>query len=229
MNYNLAGIRHISFDVWGTLISANPEYAEMRNTYLAMVLGLTNKTVRQVYTQVKTEVDQEAELEGTGPSTPQVLKRLYDQFGDYIGPNDRASMFEVHAGIRALFRRYPPIVLPEIKKMIGELKRAGYNVSIASNTNFISGATMQDVLFDKWPTQFDFALYSDAFGHSKPSSAFFNAILVNARSRAQANIAPALVMHVGDNQICDVGGATKASMRPMYVKDPADTVKLLMP
>jgi hypothetical protein len=56
----LTPIRHISLDVWKTLIEPNPAFADARNRFLVAELSLPLTTIVPVYRAVKDGADRMA-------------------------------------------------------------------------------------------------------------------------------------------------------------------------
>jgi HAD superfamily hydrolase (TIGR01549 family) len=230
MNSNsiLTDIQHVSFDVWNTLVKPNPQYAAARNQYLALLFDMPVDQVKAQYTKTKRFFDNAAETAGASTSIYGVFRRLVRHM-DVVMTDYHIS--EIEKGCHALFRKYPPIVVPGIDDMLMALVNAGYTISIASNTNFISGKLMRQVVFNQLDATFHFQLYSDEIGVSKPHPDFFSSIGIHT-TEAQMGLEnygtlPKHILHVGDNLICDVEGATKAGMKALHVTDPDNTVLLL--
>lgn len=224
----LQGVNHVSFDVWNTLVVPNPEYAAARNQYLALLFNKPVEEVKAQYTKTKRVFDQAAEYNGESTPIRQVFARLYNDMG---APCNQLVLHEVEIGCHALFRRYPPGIVPGMVEMLQQLSAKGYTISIASNTNFISGEMMRSTVFDDMEVKFDFQLYSDELGCSKPHIDFFLNIGIAANNahikRGNYKLLPSNILHVGDNHVCDVFGAHREGMKALLVKDPQHTVELL--
>jgi putative hydrolase of the HAD superfamily len=211
--------RHLSFDLWNTLISPNPAYTEARTKYLGDIsrnddLGMVAKD----YTSLKRRLDRRAEMQGEAVSTPDVFKLLACQIFPTESDLVRASAPKIiMEAFKAMFRAHPPIVLPETISMLKNLSAQGYTLSIGSNTNFISGETLMDDLISKWGIDWKYTLFSDQELASKPSKDFFDEVLI------QSGVPAVHVTHIGDNVICD-GGANKFGMNSFLIMDPKQLV-----
>lgn len=115
-----------------------------------------------------------------------------------------------------LFLTYPPALydgdtLPALEAL---RTAAGPSVSFSllSNTAFVKGRTLRKALpglgLDGW---FDFALYSDEAGMSKPNPALFR-LMLDTVAVNRGGIDPADVLHVGDNPVADIAGASAAGI-----------------
>lgn len=208
--------KHVSFDVWNTIVKPNPEFALYRTKLLALILNLDVDFVKRAYTTTKRVVDSAAEIDGTAFSTPEVYKLLFAACGVSVSPG---LAREIRETVDEVFRKHPPIIVPTNVELMGWLHDEGFTTSIGSNSNFVSGDVMHPFLEEALGHKFQFGVYSDLIGHGKPAPQFFN--LIHTRLR---NIRPdALceeILHVGDNNICDVQGATSHGMSGLLIESP---------
>lgn len=208
---------HVSFDVWNTLISSNPEFAKARTQAISDILGVDLALVRSAYTAVKTRVDHEAELNGAGYSNPYVYQLLLDELQlDCHQRSDFRLIGEMQRIVDGLFLELPPKIDVSTKEAIRLLRYEGCTVSIASNTNFISGYVMGPWLTNEFGS-FKFMLFSDIERVSKPHPTFFNSVITLSNVDN-----PTKIMHIGDNPICDVKGPNALGIRGVLVNSPLD-------
>lgn len=211
-------IKHISFDVWKTLINPNKEYGAKRNEIIARHLDISIEEAKALYKSCKKFLDKSAEINGTCFNTPNCWKLLVKISGKKV---DHIPMMEESA---LLFKDYLPHVNPELKDELKKLKDAGYPLSITSNTNFISGQVLFDTIFKDWDV-FSSAQFSDLYEVAKPSRAFFNATFQKAAA-INPDIEREEILHVGDNLICDAE-CVDSGFEFGYVKDPDDLLEKL--
>lgn len=211
-------ISHISFDVWNTLIIANPAFAAARTGYLAWALKRDTAEVKDAYTRVKKQVDTAAEDTGVGYTTPEVYAKLFEALNvEYNDIFAEALMYDVND----LFLRHPPTIVDSVKRLIALARSRGLTVSIGSNSNFISGRQMYPWLLSQFDHAFSYGVFSDLERTAKPSATFFGRVIDNARQcRGQGAVPPHAIVHVGDNPICDGWGADEVGIRGLLVKGP---------
>lgn len=209
-------IKHVSFDVWNTLVKPNPEFAKRRTRLLALSLGREEEFVRRAYTHVKGVVDTAAEHEGAAFSTPDVYALLFASCGLSVAP-ERAS--EIRLAIDDIFREHPPIIVLSVVALMQWLRGRGVTTSIASNSNFVSGDVMHPFLEGTLSHRFELGIYSDRIMHGKPSPAFFDRVFEGLREMSPT-IDRAEVLHVGDHPLCDLRGAQAAGMHGLLIESP---------
>lgn len=214
-------IKHISFDVWNTLLFPNKDFAFYRTNYIRNVLlnaSVPFNDIKQIYTKTKNALDQEAEQCLPAPTTLENWVRFCDSL-----PNSKYTTAEdvqthVVTVIEELVRLHPPSIPSQTVIILKQLKEAGYTLSITSNTNFISGRVLFDIIRQEvGPGIFSFALFSDETGWSKPSTEMFDDVF----NRTSELYLPHItfrdeILHVGDNYICDVQGAFNANMYALH-------------
>lgn len=227
-------IRHISFDVWNTLIKGNLAFQPARTSAIASVLPVELADAKRAYTEVKAHFDDLAEREGKAHTCREVYEELIDRL--MSGSGLEANWFALAPILRRkteeLFRQFPPHILPSTIETLRELHGAGYTISIGSNTNFISGTVLAELLDPLVP--FEFKVFSDLDGYAKPHPEFFAMILDKARAvrtsvqpEGRADLSLSQILHVGDNLICDGKGSVDAGMEFFYVKGPEQLPHLL--
>lgn len=207
-------IKHISFDVWKTLIEPNPEFGRARKLLLEATLDKPAAEIEAAYRVVKDGADGEAEAGGVGYTSAQVYARLLNELGV-----SGADWWMLRAHMEDLFAAHPPIVRPDVPEVLRELRAAGYGMSIASNTNFIQGTCLSSVALDAWGVDWTFKVFSDQMGLAKPHALFWHAVTAQAYLLSGAEASE--ILHVGDNRICD-GGCRDFGLNYQFVNSPAD-------
>lgn len=89
-------------------------------------------------------------------------------------------------------------------------------VAVVSNTGYLPGSLMRDLLTESGFPDFASYSFSDEVGASKPSPTIFDHALTGLR-RVLPDLQAADVLHVGDNPRADVAGATAFGMRAALV------------
>lgn len=214
---------HISLDFWNTIATANPEYTRVRNEYLANYYGRPITQVRAIYTRIKSRLDDEAARDGL--STP--WRDIHIELAEALRPDDgswqqwKSHEFSVNALMR-LFKDNPPIIDPKLIFMLERAYRFGHTLSIASNTNFVTGDILREIL-EQHTDKFSFMLFSDEIQCSKPHIDFARSIagMVN-------HIAPNRpIIHVGDSLECDGGMEGICDISFQHVSNPQQTLEFL--
>jgi FMN phosphatase YigB (HAD superfamily) len=200
----------ISLDFWGTIALHNPDYRAEVTRYFAKILSVSDHEGEARYKLVKDACDLEAEMRGTAVTPHEAVKRL--------AGNTDICVDSTVAEIERLVRKHPPRLHPDFPKVLSDLQNQGCIIGVSSNTNFISGSTIQSVFRLPW----DFEVYSDEIGASKPDRKFFKHLLWEIGAIKGWNLMEG-IYHIGDNQICD-GGATKVDLEFLLVNSPNDTI-----
>lgn len=213
--------KHLSFDFWNTLVSANPLYTNARTKFLSDMTGLSEATVRTVYTTVKSRLDNAAET--SGASTP--YREIHQILLDELRNADGVVEIEPHQFtdmLFGIFQTLPPLMPERMPFLLNRAYRLGYTLSVGSNTNFIPGRILRTSLEN---IPFDFTLFSDEIETSKPSRDFARSIIgmtehTHSKSHDDINI-----RHVGDNLICD--DMQEYDIWFKHVNNPTQTMEFL--
>jgi len=221
-------IKHVSFDVWNTLIVPNPYYAQARTQLLAEQFNLEPERVKRVYTFVKQTIDRNAEVAGAGPTTYEVFEALIRRLN-----TERNVQWELYHiqdysvplrnTMERLFMMYPPHVTESARMVFELLRDMDISISIGSNSNFISGHVMHPYLQNVLGRirEISYGVYSDLEGASKPSYGFFETIHLKGNGHGKVHaIGKDQYLHVGDSQVCDVVGAKMYGFNAVRVTDP---------
>jgi FMN phosphatase YigB (HAD superfamily) len=212
-------VRHLSLDVWDTLIAPNPEFSEARDRYLSKALAMPVEAVRQAYRAVKDESDRAAEVAGAGASS----EVIYNRFAEAIGRPD-LNWWPIRQGLERLLAKYPPKVLPETIEALRHAQGRGLGLSIASNTNFLRGEALNDVVLGTWGVAWDFQTFSDQISRAKPHPRFWK--VVTERAWALTGAKPQEILHIGDHKVCDAG-CRNHGLQFKHVRNLHDTVSAI--
>lgn len=227
---SLSNVKHVSFDFWNTLAVPNLEFSAARTRVIAEYYGIPEEDAKRIYTSVKNFSDTAAELTGFGTTRENVMKLLNAQM-----PKDKRlddENLEILSGvIDDLFAAFPPTIPERLVHLVKALRSRGVTVNILSNTNFIRGETLNEVVLEPefGENFFAFQMFSDEWDMAKPSEEFFVSMLRFARRAARAGEGCMTyeVLHIGDNDITDISGGNGVAVQTLKVADPHDlTVKL---
>jgi putative hydrolase of the HAD superfamily len=201
--------RHVSFDLWLTLIRSHPDYKAGRTTLFRDFFAI-NKPVDEVAAVVrKFDVLTNAVNEKVGRNfhTYEIFYLILDALGADIAAISTAQLDAFYAETDALLLKHTPILLDAaIPAMLQTLQNEGKTMNILSNTAFIKGSSLRGVLNRLGIGQyFAFQAYSDETGYSKPATEMYRYAYDNILKLG--DIKKQEVLHVGDNIVSDYNGA----------------------
>lgn len=208
----------ISLDVWNTIISPNPAYAAARDD-LFRTLPVDFDVIKAVYRDHKDGADRAAEAHGEGLSS----EATYQKFALALDPSGALDPSILRSGLERAFIRNPPLIRDDVVEALEAVHAAGVLLSIGSNTNFIRGRILGAARLERICVPWEFQVFSDDHAVSKPHPEFWR--LVKAKAAARG-VAPADIVHVGDNKICD-GGCADHGIRFAYTPNPEGLAPLL--
>lgn len=225
--------KHYSFDLWLTLIKSNPEFKLKRAEYFHQHFNRDNKSVSEIQAIIK-DIDDMCNSvnEKVGYNIDafemyaMILHRLNYDFKHF----QFRDLHSIYHSIEQIFFQYAPHSFDiNTREVLGHLKRSGATVSILSNTGFIKGITLKKLLQEKFHGLIDFQIYSDEVGMSKPSAHLFrNMINLVHAMRAHHPVLDSDIIHVGDNPIADIQGATLAGIDSLLINSNGITIKNLI-
>jgi HAD superfamily hydrolase (TIGR01549 family) len=160
-----------------------------------------------LYAESAREADRWWREEHRGYTTAERLNWLLERAGSRPRPDCEHVAAACDAVDEALLR-YPPPLLPGAAEAVRSLA-ARCPLAIVSDTGFASGRAQnalleQDGLLDLFTT----TVYSMDVGHAKPRPEPFRAAVASLGADS-----PEQVIHVGDNERTDVGGALASGLR----------------
>ncbi len=215
---------HYSFDLWLTLIKSNPYFKIERNKIFHRDFNAAGKSIDDVTRAFRTvDLMVNAVNESTGKNIDS--DEMYLMVISLINDNqlnlsdiDAAKLYQDME--KLLFYYLPRVYSPVTISTLRALKeQTGSTFSILSNTGFIKGTTLRKVLMElKLSEYFDFQLYSDEVGMSKPNPALFNLMLQNIKQiNTDKDIPFDNIIHIGDNPKADIEGAHAAGIKSLLI------------
>lgn len=220
MKIDIDSYQHFSFDLWLTLIKSNPLFKKKRNDLLKEVFSINsnieeiNKIVRY-YDVLSNRISEKTGLHIERKNIYlQILNRLnIDIQSVTIGELD--LFCEESENLFKVFR--PELIDSKIKTIFSKIKSKDKTMNILSNTAFIEGKCLRELLeYYELSHYFSFQLYSDEIGYSKPNRKFFD--LVFEKANKSKEISKKQIIHIGDNEIADIRGATEAGFSTFLIK-----------
>ncbi|CAN5798801.1 HAD family hydrolase [soil metagenome] len=206
-------LRALTCDYWDTLYEggARPERVALRRTAVGALLGaygrdLPEPQLRALYDESGREAERWWSEEHRGYRTDDRLRWILERAA--LTPREGCAHVATAAdAVDNALLMLPPAMLVGAWQMLRTLSRH-FTLAIISDTGFASGRA-QDRLLEKDAARSFFAstIYSMDVGHAKPRAEIFEAA-VN-----ELGIAPAEILHIGDNERTDVRGALAAGFR----------------
>lgn len=210
-------IRHISLDVWMTLIRSNPAYKQLRADGFRHYFRLHEHApaaVEAAMRGIDVLVNNMNEVTGRNVHTFEIYLLCLHQLGRDVKGITQEQLMGCYAALEELWFQYPPVPLyNNLGALFDSIRATGRTISLLSNTGFIQGPALRKMMQQfGWEQYFSFQLYSDEAGYSKPAPQFFAQLMEKARYLHGATLSPVQIWHLGDNPLADVQGAAKAGM-----------------
>lgn len=204
-------IHTVSFDLWGTLIKTNPEYSKKRASLIIMHSDTisTPTQVNSIIKSIKRDVDDNVEKFGLH----------YDSLDTYRMIHAHCSLQnitpeELQAQCNKLFVENIPQLLPSTLDVLELLHQKGYQMILSSNTVLIDGSILRIALEKLGILKyFYYTFFSNELGLSKPNPLFYKAVHMKSLKTLKQ------VIHVGDNLLTDIEGATKYGFKAYYISE----------
>ena len=220
MKLEYSKYKHISFDLWLTLIKSNPEFKNKRNLLFKDFFEVNSsiEKVTDVVRHYDVLCNNINEKTGLNIDTFEIYYLILNALNvniDEIGI-ERLSHFYKEAEM--LFMKFKPdLTYPKVQLLFKEIIEQEKTISILSNTAFIKGTTLR-VLLKHYELDnfFSFQIYSDETGFSKPSNEIFK--LVYNEVKSFKSIEKKEILHIGDNRIADYNGALNFGFDALLVK-----------
>jgi HAD superfamily hydrolase (TIGR01549 family) len=202
-------IKVVSFDFWNTLATPNPKYATQRNSYL-MNYGITQAH----YTQTKKTLDNLASIYGVATNPKFCIAMLLSMVGD----KDYSHIQLIKNELQYIFYQHQPTFDGYVKKSIDLLLKKNISWGVISNTNFISGNILSDIIYSTFGYSPKALVFSDILGESKPSKRIFREF----EDKLRPIYNPYNILHIGDDLLCDFYGAGNAGFKSKLISTPED-------
>lgn len=206
--------QHYSFDLWLTLIKSNPLFKQERARFFYDHFNrhqVTQEEVNRIFRKVDLMCNAINEKTGGNIDAEEMYLMVISEMNNNDNSFGDVDLPGLYREMEALVMKYLPMVY--CSATISTLKqlreRGDTSISLLSNTAFIKGSTLRQVLQQLGLYSFfDFQLYSDETGMSKPNEAVFRLMLENVTALRKTDIiALKQIVHIGDNEKADIYGA----------------------
>jgi len=220
---HINAIKHFSFDLWLTLIKSNPLFKEQRACYFYNNFNRKARSVEEIkciFQNVDVLCNAMNEKTGKSISAEEMYLMAVLQVNESIEIIKDLDLDLLYSDMEYLVLQYmPEIFSNETVAILDRIKnRPGVTLNILSNTAFIKGSTLKKVNSHLGISQyFDFEIYSDEVGLSKPNIDLYNQLIEKVYHIRQDGIEPGEIIHVGDNYHADISGAKKAGIHSFQI------------
>jgi putative hydrolase of the HAD superfamily len=205
--------KHYSFDLWLTLIKSNPAFKKDRTHYFHSKFNSKNKSLEEVaviFRKVDLMVNAINEKTGKNIDADEMYIMVISIMNDFSTLFEEIDLDVLYADMEALIMEHLPVLYDErsLDVLHHLTSNEGSTLNILSNTGFIKGITLRNILTElKLSSFFDFQLYSDEVRLSKPNINFFQLMLDSIDRSKHPQISLNEIIHIGDNPVADVRGA----------------------
>ena len=201
--------RHISFDLWLTLIQSNPEYKQKRNRLLIdfFKIAVEPCIVAGIYNKYDNLFNRINEITGGNLDCHEMwLVFLSELNGDIKNVNIQLLQEFIDETEKLFFEYNPTLIDDRTPQLFKKLVDEGHTLSLLCNTAFTKSNFLRKLLEHLGVAKYlSFQLYSDEMGYSKPNIKVYEELFSEANKLK--SISKTDILHVGDNPIADLGGA----------------------
>ncbi|WP_158826744.1 HAD family hydrolase [Mucilaginibacter lacusdianchii] len=216
----MASYKHYSFDLWLTLIKSNPLFKKHRSQFFHLNFNrrsISLEEVEHIFRQVDIMANTINERTGKNIDADEMYLMVISWMN-----NNQINLYDIDTDDlylqmeNLLFQYLPVVYCNNTAGVLSNLKAQGVTTNILSNTGFIKGTTLREVLkqLDLYD-YFNFQIYSDEVGMSKPNLAIFELMIDQAQKLT--TVEPSSIVHVGDNPKADIEGAQKAGINGILI------------
>ncbi|WP_413670297.1 HAD family hydrolase [Mucilaginibacter sp. Mucisp86] len=216
--------QHYSFDLWLTLIKSNPYFKIERTKIFHRDFNPAGKSIDEVaraFRQVDLMCNAVNERTGKNIDADEMYLMVISTINDNQYPLADVDTDKLYADMEKLLFYYLPVVYsPVTIDTLQHLKQKGdCSLSILSNTGFIKGETLRKVMVKLGLADFfNFQIYSDEEGMSKPNRGLFNLMVQKVKDcNEPKQIGLTEIIHIGDNPAADITGANDAGLNSLLI------------
>jgi len=224
-------IKHYSFDLWLTLIKSNPNFKKERCKFFYKNYNSLKKSLEEVeniFRVIDLKCNKINEITGKNIDSEEMYLMVMYYLNNDLNSFPSINANEINLEMEKLVSSYPPIIYNESTIKVLDSIKQNHNITlnILSNTGFIKGKTIKTILDSlNMSKYFNFQIYSDEVGFSKPSKEIFNELLSGIYNLRGESIKKNEIMHVGDNYLADVCGACSVGINSLQINSNNKTIK----
>lgn len=207
--------RIYSFDLWNTLIKPNPEFGIARAKFIQKEWfnNTPEEEIVKEFRKASILFNKINEITGMHTDAKIMIGYVLHKLDGELKDISSETIEEISCKQNELFLKHPPLIYDEnTLSTIKKIKRNAY-IGIISNTGFIGGHTLRDVLIKLKFPEFRFMIFSDEVKISKPNPEIFKKALgviswaYDIYQCYRHNYPDPFICHIGDNEIADIQGA----------------------
>jgi putative hydrolase of the HAD superfamily len=202
----------VSYDVWRTLLRANPEYVEQRGKLIATALEWTGDPVNLVraVNMASKELDRQADAANGIVQYGFTNRVAYAAKHVGLKLPSSTRLIELQKNVIETHLAHLPSLEPDLPDTLRRHHDEGRLVAVISNTGMTEGATLRLILEKLGLLEhIDHEIYSDVLNLAKPDIRIFKELTSQSSTSADK------ILHVGDNQIADYEGARNAGLQAL--------------
>lgn len=190
-------IRHLSFDFWCTLGFSNPIFKQKRSELLAKRYNKSVAFIDKAFSDLGNRYNNSQENTVAFKEPKELFNEVIMEVSDASDPKGDSSLYDE---ILFLFKDNQPIVNSGLREVIDYSVKNGIKISILSNTAFIPGSSIKDLLVSEFGEDtFSFFLFSDEVRLAKPSFEVFSLCHKEINRIHQSDVIKEKIVHIGDN------------------------------
>ena len=220
MKIEYSKYKHISFDLWLTLIKSNSEFKKKRNLLFKDFFEVDNaiEKVSEVIRYYDVLCNNINEKTGLNIDTFEIYYLILKGLNVNLEEIGIDKLDQFYKETESLFMEFKPdLIYPKIQTLFKQIVDEEKTLSILSNTAFIKGLTLRKLMSHyELENYFSFQIYSDETGFSKPSQEMFK--LVYNEIKSFKSLEKKEVLHIGDNKIADYNGAIEFGFDALLIK-----------
>lgn len=200
--------KHLSFDLWLTLIKSNPNFKPAKVEYLRKNYnpnGLSTSEIDSIMRKVDKHCTRLCEITGKNFDPLNMWALVLFEMGYEANSKSLslAHLTEIHKVIQEMYLENIPLLYSEeTLPTLESLYKKTELMTIGSNTGFVTGKSVRRALKELGILQFFRGeIFSDECGWAKPSEKFFDEVMkLSPHSKRYT-------LHIGDNDYADRFGA----------------------
>lgn len=227
--------KHYSFDLWLTIIKSNPNFKKERALFFHKNFNSKKKNIEEVekiFRQVDIICNSINEKTGKNIDADEMYLMVIYLINDSSDLFSDINLEWLYQEMENLVFNFLPIIYSdETRDIIERIKQTQKStIGILSNTAFIKGQTLRKVLEKLQIAQyFDFQLYSDEVGLSKPNPSFFDIMIQTTIAKhTETSIKLNEIIHIGDNPKADIEGGLIAGINVLQINSNNYTILNLL-
>lgn len=219
MKLDYINYKHLSFDLWLTLIKSNSDFKKKRNILFKDYFEINNtiENVNEVVRYYDVLCNNINERTGLNFNTFEIYYLIINALKGDTNNIDIKKLNDFYNETEKLFMQYKPVLIyPKTEYLFKEIVQQEKTINILSNTGFIKGDTLRKLMSHfELEQYFSFQLYSDETGFSKPNFKMFE--LVYNQVRKDQIVNKLEILHIGDNKIADYNGAINFGFNALLI------------